>query len=74
MAILKEVGDENYTDFDKFISEIPIFLSCIGDENIDNETNLAERYSKAVITVNFWIYIKNHYDNLNLQYPQNYVE
>jgi thymidylate kinase len=64
MAILKEVGDENYTDFDKFISEIPIFLSCIGDENIDNETNLAERYSKAGITVNFWIYIKNHYEDL----------
>ncbi|AEF96802.1 KAP family P-loop NTPase fold protein [Methanotorris igneus] len=64
MTILKEVNDTNYADFDKFINGISIFLSCVGDENIDDETNFAERYLKAGITVDFWTYIKNHYEDL----------
>jgi hypothetical protein len=44
---------------------INIFLSCVGDEDIDeHETNLSERIAKAGITVDFWEYIKNNYEDL----------
>lgn len=51
--------------FDEFIDDISVFLSCVGDENIDkDETKFAERREKAGITVDFWEYIKNNYEDL----------
>jgi hypothetical protein len=52
-------------DIKLYMGMINIFLSCVGDENIDEtETNLTERYAKAGITVDFWEYIKNNYEDL----------
>jgi hypothetical protein len=52
-------------DIRLYLWDISIFLSCVGDENIDEtETNLTERYAKAGITVEFWEYIKNNYEDL----------
>lgn len=57
-----------------YIKYICTFLSCVGDENIDeHETNLTERYVKAGITVDFWEYIKNNYEDLKEEnYSNNY--
>ena len=60
---------KNHNDAKKaiygIIDCISIFLSCVGDENIDEtETNLTERYAKAGITVEFWEYIKYNYEDL----------
>ncbi|WP_456472170.1 KAP family P-loop NTPase fold protein [Methanocaldococcus sp.] len=64
MAILKIVNNTNYHIFNEFINWMSVFLSCVGDENINDETSLAERYLKAGITVDFWNYIKNYYKDL----------
>ncbi|XRP97335.1 KAP family P-loop NTPase fold protein [Methanocaldococcus sp. 16A] len=64
MDILRRINDTNYDEFIRFVNGVSIFLSCIGDENIDKETNFTERYSKAGITVKFWDYIKNNYKDL----------
>jgi hypothetical protein len=65
MTILQNVNDKDKKNFNEFIGYISIFLSCVGDENIDrDETNLTERFAKAGITVDFWEYIKNNYEDL----------
>jgi len=65
IKVLNAVNNENSKKFYKFIKYIAVFLSCVGDENISaKDSNLTERYTKAGITIDFWIYIKNNYEDL----------
>ncbi|AIJ06461.1 hypothetical protein JH146_1619 [Methanocaldococcus bathoardescens] len=66
MKVLQNMNNSNNKEeFNKIVKIISVFLSCVGDDDIDeNNANFVKRFAKAGITVDFWEYIKNYYKDL----------